>query len=43
LRRRRFAAAEAVLAVFHNAPPVDAPAFRYDLDRHVSQDIEPRA
>ncbi len=43
LRRRRFVAAETVLAVFHNAPPVDAAAFREDVDRHLSQDIEPRA
>lgn len=42
LRRRRFVAAETVLAAFRNAPRIDAARFRGDVDRHVSQDIEPR-
>jgi prevent-host-death family protein len=43
LRRRRFVATETALAVFRNAPPIDAARFRDDVDRHMSQDIEPRA
>jgi prevent-host-death family protein len=43
LRRRRFVARDAVLAAFAHAPSIDATRFRDDLDRHVEQDIEPRA
>jgi antitoxin (DNA-binding transcriptional repressor) of toxin-antitoxin stability system len=43
LRRPRFVTAETVAALFHHAPPVDAAAFRADLDAVAGQDIEPRA
>ncbi|MGI8686000.1 MAG: type II toxin-antitoxin system Phd/YefM family antitoxin [Acidimicrobiales bacterium] len=43
LRRHRFVSAEAVVAMFRNAPPVDAERFRADLDAVASQDIAPRA
>ncbi len=43
LRRHRFVSAEAVVAMFRNAPPVDAGRFRADLDAVASQDIDPRA
>ena len=32
LRRLRFVTAEFVAALFHHAPPIDAAAFRADLD-----------
>ena len=43
LRRRRFVAAEAALALFRTAPAVDAARFRADLDQVASQDASPRA
>ena len=42
LRRLRFVTAETVAALFHHAPPIDAAAFRADLDAIASQDAEPR-
>ena len=42
LRRLRFVTAETVTALFHHAPPIDAAAFRADLDAAAGQDIEPR-
>ena len=43
LRRHRFVAAEAAVALFRSAPAVDARRFRSDLDQVVSQDASPRA
>lgn len=43
LRRHRFVAAEAAVALFRTAPAVDAQRFRSDLDQAVSQDASPRA
>ena len=43
LRRRRFVPRDSVVAAFAHAPAIDAGRFREDLDRHVTQDIEPRA
>ena len=43
LRRRRFVAAEAAVALFRAAPPIDAERFRADLDYVVRQDTSPRA
>lgn len=43
LRRHRFVAAEAAVALFRTAPAVDARRFRSDLDQVVSQDPSPRA
>lgn len=43
LRRHRFVAAEAAVAVFRTAPPVDYKALRADLDAAASQDTAPRA
>ena len=40
---RRFVPAEAVLAVFENAPSIAFKRFRRDIDRYVSQDTKPRA
>lgn len=42
LRRLRFVTAETVASLFHHAPPIDAAAFRSDLDDAVEQEIEPR-
>lgn len=42
LRRHRFVPADAAIAMFRNAPPIDGARFRADLDAVVSQDIEPR-
>jgi prevent-host-death family protein len=42
LRRLRFVAAEAAVATFRNAPPVDAARLRADLDELANQEIEPR-
>jgi antitoxin (DNA-binding transcriptional repressor) of toxin-antitoxin stability system len=42
LRRHRFVSADAVVAVFRNAPPVDLARLRADLDRVASQDHRPR-
>lgn len=43
LRRHRFVAADAAVALFRTAPAVDAQRFRSDLDHVVSQDASPRA
>ena len=43
LRRRRFVARDNVVMAFAHAPAIDAARFRNDLDRHVTQTIEPRA
>jgi prevent-host-death family protein len=43
LRRSRFVAAEAAVAVFRSAPAVDYGRFRADLDEVAGQDAEPRA
>jgi len=42
LRRHRFVAAEAAVAVFRTAPAVDALRFRADPDQVASQDPPPR-
>lgn len=42
LRRRRFVAAEAVVAAFRGAPVIDGRRFRTDLDRGANQDPTPR-
>ena len=43
LRRRQFVRAEAAVAAFRGAPPIDRRKFVADLDRLVSQDPRPRA
>lgn len=43
LRRHRFVAAEAAVALFRSAPPVDAARFRSDVDAAASQEPAPRA
>lgn len=43
LRRHRFVAAEAAVALFRTAPAVDAQRFRSDLDQAANQDASPRA
>ena len=43
LRRHRFVTADAAIAMFRNAPPVDADRFRADLDAIADQDSNPRA
>jgi antitoxin (DNA-binding transcriptional repressor) of toxin-antitoxin stability system len=43
LRRHRFVAAEAAVAVFKGAPSVDLERMRSDLDETAGQDLEPRA
>jgi len=42
LRRHRFISAEAAVAAFSGAPPVDFDRFRADLDQAASQEIAPR-
>ena len=42
-RRHRFVSADAVIAIFKNAPGVDLERLRADLDRVASQDVAPRA
>jgi len=42
LRRHRFIRAEAAVAMFRDAPPVDYAAFRRDLDSHADQSAVPR-
>ena len=42
LRSHRFVRAEAALAIFAPAPPVDLDLLRADLDAVASQDLEPR-
>ncbi len=43
LRRHRFVSADAAIAMFRGAPPVDLARLRTDLDRVASQDPDPRA
>jgi prevent-host-death family protein len=43
LRRHRFVATNAVLALFRGAPSVDLDRLRHDLDAIASQDSDPRA
>lgn len=43
LRRHKFVPAEAAIALFRSAPPVDAERFWSDLDRVSSQALAPRA
>lgn len=43
LRRHRFVAAEAAVALFRPAPAVDGRRFRSDLDQVASQDASPLA
>jgi prevent-host-death family protein len=43
LRRHRFVAAEAAVALFRSAPPIDYARFRADLDEVVDQGSTPRA
>ena len=43
LRRHRFVAAEAAVALFGAAPPVDYRTLRADLDAVADQSITPRA
>lgn len=42
LRKRTFVAAEAAVATFEGAPPIDPERFRADLDRWVDQDLRVR-
>jgi prevent-host-death family protein len=42
IRRRRFVAATAALAIFRGAPRVDAASFRRDVDALLDQSPEPR-
>lgn len=42
MRRHRFITAEAALAVFRNAPSIDAARFRADVDANADQTVEPR-
>jgi antitoxin (DNA-binding transcriptional repressor) of toxin-antitoxin stability system len=43
LRRHRFVAAEAAVAMFRTAPKIDYAQFRADLDAAASQEATPRA
>ncbi|MGI8778461.1 MAG: type II toxin-antitoxin system Phd/YefM family antitoxin [Acidimicrobiales bacterium] len=43
MRRHRFVSADAVVAMFRNAPAIDVDRFRSDLDAVVAQGAEPRA
>jgi prevent-host-death family protein len=43
LRRHRFVAASTAVAMFRDAPPLDAAAFRRDLDEVSDQEIPDRA
>ena len=43
LRRHRFVTASTAIAMFRDAPPVDAGAFRRDLDEVSDQEIPDRA
>ncbi|HVF06176.1 MAG TPA: type II toxin-antitoxin system prevent-host-death family antitoxin [Frankiaceae bacterium] len=42
LRRHRFVAADAAVALFRNAPGIDPERFRADLDAVAAQDPTPR-
>jgi prevent-host-death family protein len=41
LRRHRFVSAAAAVAIFRNAPAIDAGRFRSDIDAWADQDIAP--
>jgi len=43
LRRHRFVSAAVAVAIFKNAPAMDANRFRADVDAWAGQDIEPHA
>ncbi len=43
MRRHRFINAEAAVAMFRDAPPIDFEKFRRDLDNHANPDPTPRA
>jgi prevent-host-death family protein len=43
LRRHRFVAAEAAVALFRTAPAVDGRRLRSEIDQVASQDASPRA
>jgi antitoxin (DNA-binding transcriptional repressor) of toxin-antitoxin stability system len=43
LRRHRFVSADAAIAMFRNAPHIDADQFRADVDALADQGIDPRA
>ena len=43
MRRHRFVSTDAALAMFRNAPAVDANRFRADLDAVATPSAEPRA
>jgi hypothetical protein len=43
LQRHRFIAAGTVVAMFRDAPPIDATTFKNDLDAVVDQQIPDRA
>lgn len=43
LRRHRFVTAEAAVAMFRGAPPVDLDALRADLDALADPGVRPRA
>ena len=43
LRRHRFVSTESAMAVFRNAPSIDAIRFRADVDANADQSVEPRA
>ncbi len=42
LRRHRFITAEAAVAMFRDAPPIEYQKFRSDLDDYADQDTTPR-
>lgn len=43
VRRRQFLSAEAAVALFEDAPPIDYAQFRADIDAILDQDPTPRA
>ena len=43
LRRHRFVSAAAAVAIFRNAPAIDADRFRADVDAWADQEASPRA
>lgn len=43
LRQRQFVASEGAVAIFKNAPPIDAKRFRDDVDTALDQRSAPRA
>lgn len=42
-RRHRFVRTDAAIAMFRNAPSIDASQFRTDVDGIAGQDLKPRA